>query len=179
MTSTSTGPKDDQSSNSNSNHNGPIDSIKPADGQTGHAAATSLSPSETDLVAELRTIRNENAMIGVTKFLPLLKERKPEWSVSEKRIKKLLQQEGLMVGGQEDATKIKRKGKEVDTGYSHPKSYMNDSIDVRKWTSKVDIKRIDDVKGKGLFATEQIKEGEVIWKEDPWILAADWYCFFL
>ena len=29
-------------------------------------------------------------------------------------------------------------------------------------------------RGKGLVAVEELEEGEVIWKEDPWIVAPEW-----
>jgi hypothetical protein len=200
---------------------GPVSAVPTNASVTG----TGISPSEDDLISALKWIRNEYPTIGVARFVPLLKEGRPEWSVSEKRIKRLLQQEGLMVGAsgaaadheevnshaakdQNDApvkaakkkSKGKSKGKANETGHGsqeetklgkwnergfrYPVCYpstitLGDAIDLKKWNEIMEIRNIDDIKGKGLFATDRMEEREVICKEEPWILAADWYGSFL
>ena len=41
--------------------------------------------------------------------------------------------------------------------------------------AKVAVKHFGKKKGKGLVAKEVVEEGETIWKEDPFILAPEWY----
>lgn len=43
-----------------------------------------------------------------------------------------------------------------------------------KYSKKIEAQYFDKVKGKGLVATEKIEEGEVAWKEDPFVLAPEW-----
>ena len=45
---------------------------------------------------------------------------------------------------------------------------------MKKWTSKVEVRYFDKIKGKGLVAKEKIEEGQVVWKEDPFALAPEW-----
>ncbi|KAG8952153.1 SET domain-containing protein 5 [Tulasnella sp. 424] len=59
-----------------------------------------------------------------------------------------------------------------DTPY--PISQLNQELKVEEWTKKIDVKVFDGMKGKGLVATEDVAEGEVIWKEDPFIYCPDW-----
>ncbi|KIO26379.1 hypothetical protein M407DRAFT_24343 [Tulasnella calospora MUT 4182] len=56
----------------------------------------------------------------------------------------------------------------------YPISHLNQELQVDEWTKKAEVKVFDGMKGKGLVATEAIAEGEVIWKEDPFIYCPDW-----
>lgn len=131
-----------------------------------------ISPNEAELVQEVRRLRNEHPTLGATKLLGVLRECKPEWTISEKRLKKVMQQEGLMVvSKQEHASKS-------GTEMRHPISKLNSAVDVKKWTKKLEIKQFDAVRGKGLVAIEEIAKDEELWTEDPWVLTADWCVIF-
>jgi hypothetical protein len=89
-----------------------------------------------------------------------VRQKNPEWSLSEKRLRKLLQQENLV------ATSC--------TSTLYPISKIDESVDASTWTSQVAIKQFDKMKGKGLVAKQKLTAGEILWKEDPWIFASDW-----
>src|SRR5689334_5889822 len=61
------------------------------------ATLATVSPTEEDLALELKSLRESHPSTGALKLLGVLREARPEWAVSEKRLKKVLQQEGLMV----------------------------------------------------------------------------------
>ncbi|KIM23922.1 hypothetical protein M408DRAFT_76772 [Serendipita vermifera MAFF 305830] len=133
-----------------------------------------ISPSEEDLTTQLKLLRDSHPTTGVAKLLALLKDEKPEWTVSEKRAKKVLQQAGLMISATLEGKKSAKAGATGAKPRKYPVSSMDSKVDAKKWTEKVSIRHFDAVKGKGLVATEHIEEGETIWKEDPWIMTANW-----
>lgn len=110
-----------------------------------------LAVSDDDLRLALIRLKKEKPHLGVSKIHGLLLEANPTWSVSEKRVRKVLQTR------------------------AYPSSSLNKSLDIDKWSKKIQVQYFDAVRGKGLVATEKISEGEVIWKEDPFILAPEWY----
>jgi len=124
----------------------------------------SVLPSEDLLKAALVALKSANPSLGIAKTHARLLETYPTWTVSEKRTRKLLQHEGLVLNGTPTP--------EVAV---YPSSRVIHNLDVHKWTPKVKVKYFDKRKGKGLVATQEIKEGEVIWREDPFILAPEWY----
>lgn len=172
--------------------------IRPSIFASSHLMSTlaTVSPTEEELAVKLRSLRESHPTTGVAKLLILLRETQPEWSVSEKRLKKVLQQEGLMISsgtvettgevngaektGHGPATAAKAK-KSAKGGVKKPRQYPTSSaeskVDPTKWTGKVAIRHFDAVKGKGLVATAHIEGGEIVWKEDPWVLTADWYVY--
>jgi hypothetical protein len=129
--------------------------------------SASVSPPEDDLKAALVAIKSANPSLGITKTHALLLASYPTWVVSEKRTRKLLQHEGLVL----NPTTPPGTPEVV----VYPSSRVIHNLDVHRWTPKVKVKYFDKKKGKGLVAAQEIKEGEVIWKEDPFILAPEWY----
>ncbi|PCH43168.1 SET domain-containing protein [Wolfiporia cocos MD-104 SS10] len=136
------------------------------------------SPTDDELKQILVALRAENPTLGVPKLHALLATRQPDWTVSEKRTRKILQSAGLVLtpssaqtvgAGQDGAER-----REI-----HPSSHVIEGLDVAKWTKKVEVKYFNKRKGKGLVATEKISEGETIWKEDPFILAPEWNLYDL
>ncbi|THH08554.1 hypothetical protein EW145_g2618 [Phellinidium pouzarii] len=95
-----------------------------------------VSPTDDELKDVLKVLRSENPILGVTKLQTRLLAEHPDWSVSEKRVKKLLAAENLLA-----APPPPKPGKASA--------------------------------GKGLVAIEDIKEGEDVWKEDPFIIAPE------
>lgn len=55
-----------------------------------------------------------------------------------------------------------------------PASKINDRLDVSQFSKKIEVRYFDKAKGKGLVAKENIAEKEVIWKEDPFVIAPEW-----
>jgi hypothetical protein len=130
------------------------------------APATSTIPSEAELKAALVNLRAANPTLGIAKIHTLLLSTNPSWTVSEKRTRKLLQSEGLMVtlAGTNPPQNVR----------VYPSSRVIETLDVKKWTLNVEVRYFDKIKGKGLVAKEKIKEGQVVWKEDPFALAPEW-----
>lgn len=136
-----------------------------------------IVPSEPELLAALVDLRAQNPALGITKLHALLLAGHPEWTVSAKRTKKILQSEGLALGppSNQDLEKHKADGSAPGADSPFPVSKLVEGLDVAKWTSKVEVKYFGRSKGKGLVAKERIAEGEVVWKEDPFVLAPEWY----
>ncbi|KAI0758953.1 SET domain-containing protein [Fomes fomentarius] len=128
-----------------------------------------ISPPEDVLKSALLALKSANPTIGVPKIHTLLLAEHPEWIVSEKRTRKVLQSEGL----------VQNAAGAPSPGQIFPNSGLIDDLDIAKWTTKVEVKYFNKIKGKGLVAKEQITEGETIWKEDPFILAPEWNIYDL
>jgi hypothetical protein len=123
-----------------------------------------ISPSEDELTKAIIELKKENPELGISKVHNLLTTKHPDWTVSEKRTRKILQAQGLVVTAPGNTPNI----------LIYPSSRLVPGLNVQKWTPKVEVKWFDKRKGKGLVATQEIKEGEVIWKEDPFIVAPEW-----
>jgi hypothetical protein len=128
---------------------------------------TASSPPEDELRDALVSLKSHNPTLGITKTHALLLASHPSWAVSEKRARKILQTEGLVLSG--TSTPIS------ETTNVYPSSRLIPNFDVNKWTPKIEVRFFDRKKGKGLVATEDIAEGETVWKEDSFILAPEWY----
>ncbi|KAI0742944.1 SET domain-containing protein [Daedaleopsis nitida] len=129
-----------------------------------------ISPSEDDLKSALLALKAENPSLGVPKIHALLVSAHPEWTVSEKRTRKILQNEGLV----QNATTAG-----AAPGVMYPTSKVMEGLDIAKWTNKVEVRYFGKAKGKGLVAKDAIAEGDAVWKEDPFILAPEWNIYDL
>ncbi|TCD61798.1 SET domain-containing protein 5 [Steccherinum ochraceum] len=130
----------------------------------------STTPSEDELKSALKALRTEHPTLGISKLHAALLAAHPGWTVSEKRTRKVLQSEGLVIvnaGGSSN-------GGSEPAGFKYPSSKVMEGLDVGKWTDKVEVRVFDRKKGKGLVAKVKIAEGETIWKEDPFVLAPEW-----
>jgi hypothetical protein len=115
-------------------------------------------PTEDELKDALAGLRAEHPTLGIPKLHALLTAAHADWSVSEKRARKVLQGAGLTVAPRT----------------TYPRSGVIRDLDVRKWTAKVEVHNFGKERGKGLVAKEEIGDGEVIWKEDPWVVGPEW-----
>lgn len=79
----------------------------------------------------------------------------------------VLQSEGLHTASPNETKKV------------WPSSKVNDSLDVAHFSKKIEVRVFDKAKGKGLVTKEDIAKDEVIWKEDPFIIAPEWYVLAL
>lgn len=134
------------------------------------AMSIPVVPTDSDLAAALVDLRAKNPSLGTSKLHTALLASRPEWTVSEKRTKKILQSEGLILVSGSSQTR--------DTSKADPplpSSRVVEGLDVTQWTPKVEVKYFGKGKGKGLVAKERITSGETVWKEDPFILAPEWY----
>ncbi|TFK48194.1 SET domain-containing protein [Heliocybe sulcata] len=125
---------------------------------------SAVVPSEDELKQTLIALKSENTSLGIPKLHALLVAGHPDWTVSEKRTRKILQNEGL-TNAPPPSSKQPRL---------YPSSQIIKELDISKWTDKVEVKDFGKRKGKGLVAKVPIAEGEVIWKEDPFVLAPEW-----
>jgi DNA repair exonuclease SbcCD nuclease subunit len=114
-------------------------------------------PTDTELTETVRSIRTKNSTLGIQKTLAAVLADEPTWSVSEKRLRKVLQ-----------------KLKSEDGGDVHPTSSLNPALDLAKYTDKVQPVVFGPEKGKGLVAAQDISAGEVLWREDPFVYAPPW-----
>jgi hypothetical protein len=136
-------------------------------------ASSPISPSNDELASALRTLRVGNPSTGATKLLSELLQANPTWAVSEKRLRKTLQREGLTAIGVSNGP----ISPETATNGTHlfPTSHLIASLDPNKWTQKVRVEFFGQHKGKGLVVTEPIAQNENIWVEDPVLLSPESY----
>jgi len=130
-----------------------------------------ISPEDDDLRTAVIELKGDNPSLGAAKLRVLLLQQNPTWTVSEARLKKVLQAEGLVNTQQSSAPAL---GEEV-----YPSSRLVEDLDVEKWSARVEVKFFDKKKGKGLVAKEKITQGETVWKEDPFIIAPEWEIYDL
>jgi hypothetical protein len=135
------------------------------------STSRNIIPTEDEVRKAAIELKKGNPASGIAKVHSFILDANPSWTVSEKRVRKILQSEGLVRSdaGTPSST----------TNTIHPSFRLNKSLDVNKWTSKVEVKYFDAIKGKGLVAKENIAKGDVLWKEDPFILAPEWEIYDL
>lgn len=90
--------------------------------------------------------------LGMSKLHALVKQKHPNWSISEKRVKALLKQFGLSFNNQEQFT----YAKDIT-------SVMTPDVDL---PANIHI-IMSSKKGKGLYAKKDIKKGDLMWSEEP------------
>lgn len=140
-------------------------------------ASSTISPSIDELANALRTLRADNPSTGATKLLAKLLQTNPSWTVSEKRLRKTLQREGLTaIGGSNDPISPKTTTSET---HLFPISNVVTSLDLNKWTQKVRVEFFGPHKGKGLVTAQPIAQNENIWVEDPILLSPEPYVLCL
>jgi len=126
-----------------------------------------ISPPEEDLKTAVVSLKKEHPTLGIAKLHALLLSENPTWTVSEKRLRRILKNSDpdTPAGG----------GPSPATGtHVYPSSTLVEGLDIAKWTTAVEVKYFDRRKGKGLVAKEPISEGQVVWKEDPFVIAPEW-----
>ena len=152
--------------------------------------STKSSPSDADLLAALVVAQTAVPDVGAAKLHAAILAAHPDWVVAEKRLRKTLR----IQRGEEQPTppaptptspkpkahsgRRKKGPKEKEpavTTVAFPDSQPNADLKVGDFTSKVRVTVFDSGKGKGLVATQAIKEGEVVWKEEPFVYSpSDW-----
>jgi hypothetical protein len=139
-----------------------------------------ISPPEDDLKSTVISLKEAHPALGVTKLHALLLSENPAWTVSEKRLRRILNAEGLILQQQQQqrGSDIAASGPVPSASSStvplYPSSTLVEGLDVTNWTAAVQVKHFGRERGKGLIAKEPISEGQVVWKEDPFIIAPEW-----
>ena len=98
-----------------------------------------VSPPDDSLRAALLDLRANNPSLGISKLHTKLLAEHPDWTVSEKRVKKFLPRSSPP-GPQ-----------------SRPTSRVINNLNVTRWTNKVKVVDYGNPKGKGLEAIAEIK----------------------
>jgi len=135
------------------------------------------TPTDVQLKDALISLKSSNPTLGISKVHSLLLKTHPEWIVSEKRTRKFLQNEGLTIVDPASVNNGTSPSSNKSDKVVYPSSRLIPNLDVSKWSNKVEVKYFNKKKGKGLVAKEKIKEGEAIWKEDPFVIAPEWYVY--
>lgn len=91
-----------------------------------------VTPSEEDLTAAILAIKATHPNHGIKKVLADVISSNPTWTVSEKRVKKLMQARGLV-----QTSHLVRSGIEDDP--SVPVSSLDTGLDVKKLTSAIEV----------------------------------------
>jgi len=149
---------------------------------------STISPAEEDLKAAVASLKKEHPPLGIAKLHALLLSDNPSWVVSEKRLRRILKNsnpDGALTQrqGLEYATTDTTRGTGPSSSPStagpkaarvYPSSTLVRGLEVSRWTTTIKVKYFDRIKGKGLIAKEPISEGQIVWKEDPFIIAPEW-----
>lgn len=117
-------------------------------------------PTDDELAAALRALRAEHPDAGIAKLHAQLPGG---WLVSLKRARKVLQQENLVL----------KNNSNENNDESAPRYRINDLLDVGKWSGKIQVRDFGRKRGKGLVLTDNAWAGEVLWKEDPFVVAPE------
>ncbi|KAF8260082.1 SET domain-containing protein [Lactarius quietus] len=133
------------------------------------STTTPISPPDEALKPAIQSLRTQHPTLGVAKLHALLLSENAQWTVSEKRLRRMMTAEGLTLQPQPQ-----RKAAAEPGAHIYPSSALVEGLDVAKWTVAVEIKYFDKKRGKGLIAKEPISEGQIVWKEDPFIIAPEW-----
>ncbi|KAK2465558.1 hypothetical protein APHAL10511_002450 [Amanita phalloides] len=137
-----------------------------------------ISPPEDELRRAIVDLKSQNPSLGISKVHAYLLAMYPNWTVSEKRTRKILQAEGLTLITPSHSGAFPQPN--YDSSISmFPTSRVIPHLDTRRWSPRVAVRYIDNKKGKGLVATEDIAQGETLWREDPFVIAAEWEIYDL
>ncbi|KAG2222038.1 hypothetical protein INT45_003683 [Circinella minor] len=129
-------------------------------------------PSQEDLIDAIQKIKISFPEYGIKKVTSQVTEEQPSWSVSEKRVKKLMQTQGLT-----NTLQPTKSGMADDP--SIPVSFIDPKLDLKSVSTNVVSKMIDPVTGKGLFAARDIKANETVFEESPFMYFPPWEGFNL
>lgn len=148
---------------------------------TSDPAGSSISPGEEDLTTAVASLKKAHPALGIAKLHALLLSENPSWTVSEKRLRRILKNTPSSDPMQRESSTGEPAGPSNSSSGSegaharvYPSSTLVEGLDVSRWTTAIEVKYFDKIKGKGLVAKEPISEGQVVWKEDPFVIAPEW-----
>jgi hypothetical protein len=95
-----------------------------------------VSPATEELTPVLLALKASNPTLGLEKLTVLLGKENPGWSVSEKRVKKVLVEGDVWTGGggKNGGTGENGSATALKEGSVFPKSKMNDYLKVESYT---------------------------------------------
>ncbi|KAI0297053.1 hypothetical protein B0F90DRAFT_1876045 [Multifurca ochricompacta] len=99
-----------------------------------------ISPPEEYLKSAVVSLKKDHPSLGIAKFHTLLLSENPTWTVSEKRLRRILNAKASY--------------------YSHRSN--NNNNNTKKPLLQLDLRALP------------ISEGQIVWKEDPFIIAPEW-----
>ncbi|KAI0252303.1 hypothetical protein BJV78DRAFT_1204339 [Lactifluus subvellereus] len=145
-------------------------------GMSQDATVPPISPPEEDLKSTIVSLKKAHPALGIAKLHALLLSENPAWTVSEKRVRRILNAEGLIHQQNRGVAAAASGPSPSSTAVSslYPSSTLVEGLDVAKWTTAIEVEYFGRQRGKGLIAKEPIPEGQVVWKEDPFITAPEW-----
>lgn len=120
------------------------------------------TPSEEQIIEASRSKLNDLPTLGIAKLLIQL-QTENQWSLSEKRLKTILVKANLR------QTKPSTNGKQDNTPSHVPLSHLDTSLNIPEGIKAV---YFDRIKGKGLIADRDFKEGQTIFNEDAFVASA-------
>ena len=141
---------------------------------------SSISPGEEDLTTAVASLKKAHPALGIAKLHALLLSENTSWTVSEKRLRRILKScsdtapHGSSTGEPAGPSSFASGSEAVHDARVYPSSTLVEGLDISRWTTAVEVKYFDKRKGKGLVAKEPISEGQVVWKEDPFVIAPEW-----
>ncbi|GMM37823.1 S-adenosylmethionine-dependent methyltransferase [Saccharomycopsis crataegensis] len=146
----------EQPSSSTKTLNNKIEILSINDKDPNDAEGVQITPNERMVVSEVIQIWKHDPAtesLGIAKLHVLVKAAQPNWSLSEKRLKTLLKKYGLLAN--------QPKFCYVNEITSKPTPGLELPPKIKLQTAKS--------KGKGLYASQFIAKGELIWEEKPFI----------
>lgn len=102
------------------------------------------------MLEQVHSIRASEPDLGLLKVLNTLRTQNSTWSISEKRLRTILQKANVL----------------------STSTALDSTLDISQIAPKVEARLLKG-RGKGLVAKEKILKGEVVWQENPWIVTAD------
>ncbi|SAM09195.1 hypothetical protein [Absidia glauca] len=141
------------------------------------AAIEKQIPEEDALCQSIQQLKIDNPEWGVKSIYNQILKSHQDWQVSEKRVKKIMQTQGLTQSSGGAQLSIVKSGVEDDP--SVPVSFIDPKLDFQSFSPNVVAKMVDNVTGKGLFAAKDIKKDEIIFMEAPLVYFPPWEGFTL
>lgn len=138
-------------------------------------------PSEEELVSAIQAIKLDAPDAGVKTVTNQILKKEPLWQVSEKRVKKFMQANGLTQTSETSSSSSNKVKAPVKSGLaddpSVPVSYIDPKLDFKSVSDAVIARMVDPVTGKGLFAARDIKKDEILFTESPFVYFPPWEGF--
>lgn len=132
------------------------------------------SPADDELSQAVAAVRAAHPDLGILKLWAALKEAHPDWTVSEKRFRKVLSSLGGSGAGSSSGagTSGTPAGKVADDELV-AQTGLDKTLDIAQLAPKVKAKLFGGTKGKGLVARGKIEAGEMLWQEEPFVAVPD------
>jgi hypothetical protein len=95
-----------------------------------------IVPSEEELLNVITAVKKADPELGIKKVLAAVNAQQPTWTVSEKRVKKLMQTLGLV-----RSTHLVKSGVEDDP--SVPVSFIDPKLDLKATSTAIEVTKLN------------------------------------